>query len=188
MEENFWIYDPKILFIKFSDIYPRDTNNNFNAICRYFLVAFIIFLLFSKYQWVYISFIGFIITTIIGIFYTQNENKENKIEKIKKHLKCRRTTINNPMGNVLFLDENPELEACSDDEHTKIKNNIHWEYYEDEIDLNTKTKLRNFIKMPVTSLLNKRENFTNFLYDQSILTCKYDGIRCEKYRDIRYNK
>ena len=159
MEEKFWIYDPKILFIKLSDIYPRDTNNNFNAICRYFLVALIIFIIFARYQWIYITAIGFIITTIIGIYYTENENKEIKIEKIKKNLECRKSTINNPMGNTLILDENPHLEACSDDSEN-IKNNLYWEYYEDETNLNAKTKLRSFIKMPVTSLLNKRENFT----------------------------
>ena len=92
MDEKFWIYNPKILFTKFSDIYPTKTNNNFNAIARYFLITSIIFLIFSRYKWAYICSIGFILITFIGFIYTKNEDREEKILKINKHLHCRRST------------------------------------------------------------------------------------------------
>jgi hypothetical protein len=66
IKEEFWINDPKVLFTKISDFYPRDTNNNFNAIARYFILTGFIFLLFKRYKWVYICFIGFIIISFIG--------------------------------------------------------------------------------------------------------------------------
>lgn len=188
MDEKFWIYNPKILFTKFSDIYPTKTNNNFNAIARYFLITSIIFLIFSRYKWAYICSIGFILITFIGFIYTKNEDREEKILKINKHLHCRRSTINNPMANLLPLDENPNIQACLDEPQEKINNNLYWEFYEDEDDPTSKTRLRNFITMPITSIINNRKDFVDFAYGDNMSKCKYDGVRCERLRDIRYSK
>ena len=188
MKEKFWIYDPKVLFTKYSDIYPTKTNNNLNAISRYFLITSIIFIIFNRYKWAYICGIGFILITFIGIIYTQNEEKEKKISKIKEHLQCRRSTINNPMGNLLPLEKDANIEACIDEPQEKIDNNLYWEFYEDENDISAKTRLRNFITMPITSIINNRKEFINFAYGDNMSKCKYDGVRCERLRDIRYSK
>jgi hypothetical protein len=188
MEERLWIYDPKILFINYKDIYPTETNNNINAIARYFLLTTIIFITFASYKWAYICGIGFVLTTLIGYIYTKNEDKEDKIKKIKTHLQCRRSTINNPMGNLMPLDEDPTMEACMDDPQEKIDNNLYYNFYEDENDLKAKTRLRNFITMPVSSILGNRNSFLKFAYGDNMSRCKYDGVRCERARDIRYSK
>jgi len=187
-EEKFWIYDPKVLFSKIVDFYPTKINNNFNAITRYFLISFIIFILFARYKWAYICFIGILLINVVGFVYTKYEDTEFKKFKIKDYLKCRRSTINNPMSNLLVLDKNSNMEACEDDKEEIIKNNLYWNFYENENDLSSKTRLRNFITMPITSIVNKREKFLDFLYDGNMSKCKYDGIECEKYRDIRYTK
>lgn len=186
-QEEFWIYNPSILFTKISDIFPSETTNTFNAISRYWLVTFIIFLIFSNYKWSYLCGIGFIVTTFLGYIYTKDMIREEKIKYIKKHQSCRRSTINNPMGNLLPLDPQSHLEACDDEPQEKIHDNLFWEFYEDQDNLTAKTKLRAFITMPITSIVNKRKDFLNFMY-QPTLKCKTDGIGCYDYRDLRFNK
>jgi hypothetical protein len=61
------------------------------------------------------------------------------------------------------------------------------EYYEDENDLTAKTRQRAFVTMPITTMVNKRKDFLDFMYEPH-LKCKMDGIGCEKFRDLRYNK
>jgi len=184
MDERIWIKNPKILFINYLDIYP----NNYNSICRMFIYIFLIFLLFKRYEWTYICFICFIIVSILGYFYDNENQKNNKINIINKYKSCRRSTINNPMSNILIMDEKNDLIACSDDPDEKININLYWEFYEDENDINAKKKLRNFITMPITSHPNKRDDFLNFLYRDKSVSCKYEGIGCEQYRELKYNK
>jgi hypothetical protein len=185
--EEFWIYNPHILFTKIEDIYPSPTTNTFNAIARYWLITFVIFILFGRNKWAYLCGVGFVITSIIGYIYSESEIREDKISQIKKHLSCRRSTINNPMANILPLDPTPNLEACDDEPEEKITNNLFWGYYEDENDLTAKKRQRAFITMPITTMVNNRKDFLNFMYEPS-LKCKMDGIGCEKFRDLRYNK
>jgi hypothetical protein len=47
--------------------------------------------------------------------------------------------------------------------------------------------MRAFITMPITSMVNKRKDFLNFIYEPK-LNCKIDGVNCEYFRDLRYNK
>jgi len=86
------------------------------------------------------------------------------------------------------LDENPNIQACLDEPQEKINNNLYWEFYEDEDDPTSKTRLRNFITMPITSIINNRKDFVDFAYGDNMSKCKYDGVRCERLRDIRYSK
>lgn len=186
-QEELWIYNPHILFTNIKDIYPSENSNFFNSIARYCMVCGIIFMLFSRYKWVYLCGIGFLLTSLVGWVYTNSEKTDEKLSLIKKHLSCRRSTINNPMSNILPLDEQPNLEACDDEPEEKILNNLYWEFYEDQNDLTAKTRLRSFITMPITSTINKRNKFLEFMY-QPKLKCKSDGVGCEDFRDIRYSK
>jgi hypothetical protein len=92
------------------------------------------------------------------------------------------------MGNLMPLDEEPNIEACLDEPQEKIDNNLYYNFYEDENDLKAKTRLRSFITMPVTSMLGNRNTFLEFAYGDNMSKCKYDGVRCERARDIRYSK
>ena len=187
-QEELWIYNPYILFTK-KDIFPESNtvSNQFNSIARYWMICGIIFMIFARYKWFYLCGVGFVLTTLIGWKYTESEKTDEKIAIIKKHLSCRRSTINNPMANVLPLDLEPNLEACDDEPEEKIQNNLFWNFYEDQDDLTAKTRLRAFITMPITSMVNKRKDFLNFMY-KPVLKCKSDGVGCEDYRDLRYKK
>ena len=188
MDEIIWIQDPKLLYTKYKDIYPKKDNNNFNAIARYFILTGLIFLLFKRYKWVYICFIGFIIISFIGYLNYKDQDKNNKINLINQYNSCRRSTINNPMSNLLNLDKYPELEACIDEPKERIDENLYYNFFEDQNDLNAKKRLRSFITMPITSHPNNRLKFLDFAYGNMVALCKYDGIGCEKFRDLRYKK
>ena len=85
MDEIIWIQDPKLLYTKYKDIYPKKDNNNFNAIARYFILTGLIFLLFKRYKWVYICFIGFIIISFLGYLNYKDQEKNNKINLINQY-------------------------------------------------------------------------------------------------------
>lgn len=184
MDEKIWIKNPKILFEKYQDIYPT----NYNSLCRLFLYTFSIFLLFKSYKWAYLCLISFIISSILGYIYDNEHVTHKKIDMIDKYKSCRRSTINNPMSNILLIDEKADLIACSDEKQEKIDMNLYWEFYEDENDIYASKKLRNFITMPITSQPNKRNDFLNFLYKDNHAYCKYEGIGCEQYRELRFKK
>ena len=92
------------------------------------------------------------------------------------------------MSNLLNLDKYPELEACIDEPKERIDENLYYNFFEDQNDLNAKKRLRSFITMPITSHPNNRHKFLDFTYGNMDALCKYDGIGCEKFRDIRYKK
>ena len=140
---------------------------------------------------------GFIIFMIIGselrampialimllLFVKQTYIKE----EFDPEKKCRKPTVDNPFMNPLFEVDN--LEACDASEKEILK-----KYYnnlprnmKDVFDRKTGQlyyKLNN-----VTSIPNKYGDFLKFTgmtYDQPDNNCKYDGVNCVKYDDLRY--
>jgi hypothetical protein len=186
MDEVFWLNDPSILIKNYYDIYPTK-KNFFNALIRFFIIGAIIFLLFKRYNWLYLCIVAIILLTIFGYMYDNKKDNQNKINYIKNYTSCRRSSINNPMSNLLITAEDINLEAC-DEEKDIIDKNLYYNFLEDENDMHAKKKLRAFITMPITSVPNDRSKFLDYVFDKNLAPCKTDGIECEKFRDIRYNK
>jgi len=182
--ESIWLKNPYNL-IKFYDNFSiLNSGNKFNAITRCLMIAGFIFVIFNRYSWSYICFISILFISFVGYKYDDHELKVQKDYNEKVYKSCRRSTIHNPMMNLLVDDENPELEACSEDTEV-IEKNLYHEFYEDQKNINARKKLRTFITLPVTSVQGKREEFLKYAYGNDT-NCKYDGIGCEKYRDIRF--
>lgn len=175
--EEFWIFNPIILIKNYKNIYPKKiTNNIFNCLTRILLYASIFFLFINK-KLVYICILCIIIINLIGYIYIKEYIKNDKKEQIKVFNSCRRSSINNPMMNVVLLDENPEIEACpvenkNDDNiknntqyesKKKIDYNLNYNLLQDETDINVSTKLRNFITLGNTKYTNDINKFLNFL-------------------------
>lgn len=195
--ESIWLKNPNNLLKYYTNYsiynYSIDNNTNidgsiankFNIISRLLILSGFIFTIFKRYNWSYICFIFLIIITMIGYKYDDHTLEQETIAKQKEYNSCRRSTINNPMSNLLPFDSQEELEACKEDSEI-IQSNLLYDYYEDQNNLNSRAKLTNFITMPVTSVLGKREEFMKFTYGDAV-SCKYDGINCAKYRDIKYS-
>lgn len=178
--ESIWIKNPQNL-ITFYDSFSIYTNNNpYNAFIRSLIFCCFIFLMFKRYKWSYITIILIFVTTIVGY------NNDKPI--VNKMIPCRSSTINNPMGNLLPFSTDPLLKACVEDEN-KITDKLFHGHYRNQNDNVNEATMRNFITMPVTSIIDDRKQFGEFLmngYDDPFKTCKHDDFQCEKYRDIRY--
>jgi len=102
---------------------------------------------------------------------------------------CRKSTINNPMANLLPFSKDPELRAC-DESDTVIENNLFNGFMKDQDDNISREKMGSIYKLPDTSILGMEEEFGHFLFygnsDESYF-CKRDGIHCESYRDVRFS-
>jgi hypothetical protein len=181
--DRFWVKNPKILIEKYKDIFIKDSKNVFNSLSRLFIYTTFIFILFNSYKWAYICLISLLLITFIGYHHDIDEDKINKIKKLKEYNSCKRSTINNPMSNKLVLD-NDDLEPCIDEDKDIVDNNLYYNFLEDEVDINAKRRLRSFINIPKKNV-NK---FLKFVYGDVNANCKYNGIHCEKFRDIRYNR
>lgn len=189
--ESIWIKDPMNI-IRFYDSFSINTSlNKFNAMIRCLMIIGTISILFNNYDWIYISLIGIIVISGIGYIYDDHIVKTN-IEKAKKeYLSCRRSTINNPMSNVLPYGNNPMLKACVEDKKI-IEDNLYHGFLRDQNDDVAEQRMRDFITMPQSSIIDDRDNFLEFIYNgyeedgNEYLSCKYDGVNCNKYKDLRY--
>jgi hypothetical protein len=101
--------------------------------------------------------------------------------------KCRRPTKDNPFMNILFEAEKEE--ACADVDEKEIL-----EKYNDNLNKNMqdlfdkKTGQLYYKTNNVTSIPNKYKDFLNFIGKTNDLkdnNCKYDGVNCLKYNDLR---
>lgn len=111
---------------------------------------------------------------------------------IKEHFinekKCRRPTINNPFMNPLYEADN--LEACKVDDKEildKFNHNLN-RNIGDVFEKRTGQLL--YRTNNVTTIPNKYDDFLNFIkltYDEPDNNCKYDGVNCLKYNDLRYH-
>ena len=91
--------------------------------------------------------------------------------------------------NVLISDYDKErLPACDPEE----KKDEMLDFYNENLYRNVedlferKNSERQFYTLPTTTIPNDQTAFAKWLYGTP-KTCKYDGINCLKYEDIRYH-
>jgi len=154
-----------------------DIQIKINKSLMFLIYTSFIFLLFRS-NYTIIIFGLIILLYIIKITY--------KREYFTIKEKCRRPTINNPFMNVLFEAESNE--ACNVEEEEIL------DKYNDNLNknmkdlFNKKTGQLYYKVNNVTSIPNKYKEFLNFIgetRDHSDNNCKYDGINCLLYNDLR---
>ena len=98
---------------------------------------------------------------------------------------CRKSTIDNPMGNVLLYDDyNNKL--CSKED---IDTNLNYNYYYNSTDLFLKkNNTRSYITMPSQTHPNDIDKFKKYLYNFNNPSCKYNSIDCIINNNIKYYK
>jgi len=100
--------------------------------------------------------------------------------------KCRKSTIDNPFMNPLY--EADGLEACETDEK-EIKKNYENNLFRGIKDVFDKRHGQLYYKTNnVTTIPNKYKEFLDFIkmtYDEPDNNCKYNGVNCLEYNDLR---
>jgi heat shock protein HspQ len=129
------------------------------------------------------EYIAFPIALIIILLIFKMNYIKERFETVGK---CRKPTINKPFMNVLF--EADENEAC-DVSEKEILDKYNHNLNRNIKDLfNKKTGQLYYRTNNVTSIPNKYKDFLNFIgrtNDQLDNNCKYDGVNCLKYNDLR---
>ena len=199
---NFWIEDFKELykndqFIKFFPSKKMTTNEQLNALSRFSIYLFFIFIIIGKdIEWTLIPILLLMISVFLSrvdrfeSFYNINDRSKNS----KKNKKCTKPTKNNPFMNVTLADyvDNPNRpEACDvtrkniQDEITKnFSNNL----YKNSDDIfNNKSSERQFYTTSSSTIPNKQKEFAEWLYGDNE-NCKVDNEKCLKYSNVKYHR
>ena len=162
-----------------------DVENNKNAIMKFSLYLIILMLFLTKnWKCVVILIIFMIFTHLItnqAVNYKKNVLNNN-------FSKCRKSTVDNPMGNVLLYSDLEDLNKknCND---INNDNNLKYNFYFDSGDLfQKKNNTRPFITMPSQTHPNDIDKFKDYLYNFKPATCKIDSVNCMFNNDIRYHK
>lgn len=149
------------------------------------------------------AIIKFLIYVAILIYIFQNDDKMIKIaiiliivtyisfnlmnRKIDEQFNCRKTTLENPMGNILLYDTDYHKKVCDDNKN--IQNNLDYNVYYNSKDLFKRdNNLRQFITMPSQTIPNDIQKFKENLYQFNDDTCKINSKNCMYNEDIRYHK
>ena len=189
----------KKLIDNWDDFFPiRNYNLDYNMyiIFRFLFYSFILILILSNNKFIKIILFIILIIIFICLYLIESKNVNDIIyeEKINNFIKekCRKSTINNPMSNILNTMETDDLNLnnCDDKINNKklIDNNLSYNIYSNSTDLfDRKTNKNNFITIN-TSYPNDTKKFKEFLYNFNDNNCKNDGLICRTYDDIRYHK
>jgi hypothetical protein len=181
------IFTDPIIFIPGFD---KDIKSNKNAIIKYLIyVIMIITLLTQSWNLIIFLLVCLILIQIIGSKMI-NIKKNTDIIYQNKYNQCRKSTINNPMGNALLYTSTNELnnENCKFQDKLMDKN-LRYNIYNNSNDLFLKkNNIRPFITMPSQIYPNNIDNFKKNLYYFDNPTCKLNNINCMYNEDLRYHK
>jgi hypothetical protein len=166
-----------------------NVKTNISSIIKFLLYSgIIIFILTQNWKLV----IVILVFIIVLKFFSKKAISFNEklIEKNKQKNDCKKSTLNNPTGNVLLYDSNEILnkEFCPLQEK-EMDDNIKYNFYFDSKDIwQSKNYMRSFITMPSQTHPNNLSKFTSYLYNFDAPTCKINGVNCMFNEDVRYHK
>ncbi|BCS83070.1 hypothetical protein QLL95_gp1053 [Cotonvirus japonicus] len=178
--DQFWIYDPMILF-KNGNFYKIIPTKNMtqvqvlNALTRLFLYITIILLIIPIISdYAYISIICILV--IIIIYFVSNDQTNNE-------------QFDNKLLNNEQIDKTQENSISNSFVNTKINN-----LYESQDRLpskkinlsNENIRNRQFYITPIITP-DKQKDFAKWLYDLPE-TCKENSEKCFRYEDVRFKR
>lgn len=200
-QTKFWLEDFKVLykddqFLKFFPSKNMSTNEQLNALTRFSVYLFFIFILFADdIEWSLIP----VLILVIGVFLSRVDKFESfyNIDKKKvedKNKVCIKPSKNNPFMNVTlsdYLDDPDRPEACDvtrDDIQNEITDNFRNNLYKNTDDIfNNKSSEIQFYTMPSTTIPNKQKEFAEWLYGEND-NCKTNSNKCLKYSNVKYHR
>lgn len=132
----------------------------------------------------------FILFVIVSIIYYILSSELNTYKKsIIPVVRCKKSTIDNPMGNVLLYTDIEDMDnkLCSNDKN--VDKNLKYNIYYYSRDLYSKgTNTRSFITMPSHTNPNDIKEYYKYLYYLDNPSCKVNSMNCMYNSDIRYHK
>ena len=169
------------IFINPDVIIPNNKLNNYenkNAVIKYCSYSILVIAFITK-NWKLIIFI-FVILLIVEILGSKIITTYNHNQIKLNPARCRKSTLNNPMGNVLLYTKDNELEySLCNNQDQQINSNLNHNIYYDSKDLfQKKNNIRPFITMPSQNHPNNIDKYKNYLYFMNNPTCKIDNIGC----------
>lgn len=168
----------KIYYNNFIFNISDDIEVKFNKSIMFCLYLILIFWVIDRVDYYIFPF-----SIIIFILFARNFYSK---EKFIVEDKCRQPTVDNPFMNVLY--ENDGKEAC-DAEYSDVLKKHYDGVYRNPNDLFDKRIGQLYFKTNnVTTLPNKYKDFLKYIgssYDMPDNNCKYDGVNCLEYQDIR---
>ena len=198
---KFWLEDFKVLykddeFLKFFPSKKMSTNEQLNALTRFSVYLFFIFILFADdIEWSLIP----VLILVVGVFLSRVDKFESFYNIGKKKVKeinnkCTKPNKNNPFMNITLADyiDNPDKpEACDvtrDDIQNEITDNFRNNLYKNTDDIfGVKSSERQFYTTPVTTIPNKQREFAEWLYGNND-NCKTNSDKCLKYSNVKYHR
>jgi len=198
----FWLNNPKILIDpkRFNEFFPHPNMTKveqLNAVVRFTIyLAIVLTMLKLDINYMFIAFIGFIITFLIYHNNSDLKSSENleKYEVYKNKSKDSEQKIyvkpsyDNPFMNPTLLDikNNPEREAYSkksfidnDEIKQEIEDKFNYNLYQDANDVFGKSNSqRQFYTTPVTTIPNKQDDFAQWLYGKPPTCKENNGLQC----------
>ena len=192
-KDSIWYDNFTILFEynRLSEFFPSSDmtiEEQLNSVVRMCLYISIILM-------IYTTNINFLLIFLISLIFTYSiynySNRSLEKESFENyHSKFVSPTIDNPFMNITMDDyiKNPDREALgkansyiNTDLNHEIANKYEYNLYRDVDDIfNKNANLRQFYTMPVTTIPNRQDHFSNWLY-KTPPTCKEgNGTSCLK--------
>ena len=182
-----YVYSDPTTFIP---LLNNNVEENKNALIKYFTyVGIIIGILTQSWKLIIFFLVCLILTQIIGSKMSSIKQIRKK-EYQNKYAQCRKSTINNPMGNVLLSTPGDDLDnkLCRFQDKEIDFNLKHNVYYDSKDLFLKKNNIRPFITMPSQSHPNDINLFKKYLYYFDNPTCKSNSMNCMFNEDLRYHK
>ena len=176
------IFRDPILFFPSS---KNDLKNNKNAMIKYIIYVIIVVGILTQ-NW---KLIIFLIVILIALEIYMNQMINIDVKQNLKPNMCRKSTIDNPMGNVLLGDKNLDEKLCRNLKNQNIDDNLNYNIYYNEADtFKMKNNKRPFITMPSQTQPNDIGEFKKYLFNFDNPICKLDNLDCMYNNDVRYHK
>ena len=155
---------------------------------KYIILIAIICIILSIFKRWNIIIILLVLIGSTYIIINKIKKTTNKHDRSIENKYCRKSDINNPMGNVLLYTDKDELEynMCK---NQNIDSNLRFNIYNDKKDLYLrKNNIRPFITMPSILHPNDLDNVKNTIYYFNDTSCKLNGTNCAFNENIKYHK
>lgn len=168
----------------------QNIKSNVSSSVKYLLYTSIIILLLTN-NWhfaILLIILALCLKTVTKPAIEFNEERLNQQNNIINA--CRKSTVDNPTGNVLLYTPQEELnQSFCPLQEKEMDKNIKYNFYFDSKDIwQKKNNMRPFITMPSQSHPNDLDKFTTYLYNFKAPACKTNAVNCMFNEDLRYHK